>query len=385
MVLVVGAGLLLRSFAHLLAVNPGFDPDRLLTFEIALPEALYAKDGDVTSFFARVEDRLRSLPGVEGVTLVGGLPPLRDINANDISFEGKTPSKDGPIWNVDYWQIAGGRYFDTLKIALREGRVLDERDGAGATPVAVINEAMARKFWPGESPVGRRVKAVPDDAAPWVTVVGVVADVKQAGLSEPAGTEITFPAAQLPAISGAAYRTMSVAVRSSSRDPLSLLPSVRAAMAELDGSLPMARIRTMEELIGASLARARFVMTLLGAFAGLALLLAAVGIYGLLSHVVGQRTNEIGVRMALGARRGTILKSVLGHGLGLVAGGVALGLLGAFGLRRLVSSLVFGIGANDPLTFAAVALILLAVALLACLVPAARAVRVDPMVALRYE
>jgi ABC-type antimicrobial peptide transport system permease subunit len=156
-------------------------------------------------------------------------------------------------------------------------------------------------------------------------------------------------------------------------------------MAELDGSLPMARIRTMEELIGASLARARFVMTLLGAFAGLALLLAAVGIYGLLSHVVGQRTNEIGVRMALGARRGTILKSVLGQGLGLVAGGVALGLLGAFGLRRLVSSLVFGIGANDPVTFVAVALILLAVAFLACLVPAARAVRVDPMVALRYE
>jgi putative ABC transport system permease protein len=383
-VLVVGAGLLVRSFGRLLAVDPGFAPDRLLTFELALPQALYAKDADVVGFYGRLEERLRALPGVDSVTLAAGLPPSRPINANDIEFEGKTPTKDGPIWNVDYWQTAGGRYFETLKIPVREGRGLDERDGASAPPVVVVNEAMARKFWPGESPVGRRVKSLPGKDSPLATVVGVVGDVRQAGLEQPPGTEIYFSVAQ-PALTNGAFRSMSVVLRSSAPDPMALLPSVRAAIGELDGALPLAHVRTMEELMGASLVRTRFLMTLLAAFAGLALVLAAVGIYGLLSHVVAQRTNEIGVRMALGANRRQILRDVVGYGLGLVGVGVAVGLVGALALSRLMGSLVFGIGATDPLTFVAVAALLLAVSLVACLVPAGRAVRVDPVVALRYE
>ncbi|HVQ32272.1 MAG TPA: ABC transporter permease [Vicinamibacteria bacterium] len=383
-VLVVGAGLLVRSFGHLLAVEPGFAPERLLTFELALPQALYAKDADVVGFYERLEDRLRSLPGVEGVTLAAGLPPSRPINANDIEFEGKVKTMDGPIWNVDYWQTAGRHYFETLKIPVREGRALDDRDGPEAPPVVVVNEAMARKFWPGESPVGRRVKSTPGREGPLATVVGVVGDVKQAGLDQEAGTEMYFSLAQ-PALTGGAFRSMSVVLRSQGRDPLSLLPSVRAVVGELDGALPLAHVRTMEELIGASLVRTRFLMTLLASFAGLALVLAAVGIYGLLSHVVAQRTSEIGLRMALGANRGLILRGVVGYGLGLVGLGIGLGLVGALALSRLMGSLVFGIGATDPLTFAGVALILFAVALMACLLPAGRAVRVDPVVALRYE
>ena len=383
-VLVVGAGLLVRSFSRLLAVEPGFAPDRLLTFELALPQALYAKDADVVGFYGRLEERLRALPGVEAVTLAAGLPPSRPINANDIEFEGKTPTKDGPIWNVDYWQTVGGHYFETLKIPVREGRALDDRDGPDAPPVVVVNEAMARKFWPGLSPVGRRLKSLPGKDSPLATVVGVVGDVKQAGLDQEAGTEIYFSVAQ-PVLTRGAFRSMSVVMRSLGRDPLALLPSVRAAVAELDAALPLAHVRTMEQLMGASLVRTRFLMTLLTAFAGLALVLAAVGIYGLLSHVVAQRTKEIGVRMALGANRGQILRDVVGYGLGLVGVGVLVGLVSALALSRLMGSLVFGIGATDPFTFAAVAFILLAVSLVACLLPAGRAVRVDPVVALRYE
>jgi putative ABC transport system permease protein len=383
-VLVAGAGLLIKSFARLLEVSSGFEPRGLVTLSLSLPSANYEKGADVVAFTTRLQERVRALPGVEDASLMLGLPPSRPINANDIGFEGLAKSKDGPIWNVDYWQIVGDRFFETLRIPLREGRFFTEGDGPGRALVAIVNEAMAKKFWGDVSPVGRRVRPG-GDGQPWVTVVGVVGDVKQQGLESPVGTELYLPASQVPDATGGPLRDYYLVARSAGPEPLALVPGIRGAIAELDATLPVADIRTMEDVFRSSVARPRFVMTLLAAFALIAVALAAVGIYGVLSHTVALRTNEIGVRMALGARRRQILADVVGQGLALAGIGVAFGLGLALALSRVLQSLVFGISATDPLTLVTVVVAVALVALCACLVPAGRAVRVDPMVALRYE
>lgn len=384
--LVLGSGLLIRSFTRLLDVKPGFEPQGLVTFELSLPQASYPEASQVADFYERLRERLGTVPGVEAATLVAGLPPDRPVNANDIVFEGMARQDDGPVWNVDFWQVVGDGYFKAMRIPLREGRFLQDGDAAGTTPVALVNETMARKFWPGQSPVGRRVQVTPGRKdTPWVTVVGVVGDVKQQGLAASTGTEIYLPMRQLNDAAGFAPRDMFGIVRSATSDPLAVLPSVRAAVASLDASLPVANVRTMEQVFGRSVARPRFLMTLLLVFAAVALFLAAIGIYGVLSYAVAERTNEIGIRMALGADRSAVLRLVVGQAMTLAGTGVALGLVGSAALSRLLASLLFGVTATDPLTFALVPLLLALVALAASTVPAARAIRVDPMVALRYE
>jgi len=384
-VLVAGAGLLIKSFARLLEVRSGFEPKGLVTLSLSLPSALYEKGEDVVAFTTRLQDRVRAVPGVKDATVLAGLPPSRPINANDISFEGLARTKDGPIWNVDYWQMVGDHSFETLQVPLREGRYFTESDGPGAPLVAIVNETMAKKFWGEISPVGRRLRPKGGDDQPWATVVGVVADVKQQGLEAPVGTELYLPASQAPASTGGPLRDYFLVARTAGPEPLALIPGTRRAIAELDSTLPVADIRTMDDVFRSSVARPRFVMTLLAAFALIAVALAAVGIYGVLAHTVALRTNEIGVRMALGARRRQILADVVRQGLGLAAIGVALGVLLSLALSRLLQSLVFGISATDPLTLALVVAVVAFVALCACLVPAGRAVRVDPMVALRAE
>ncbi len=384
-VLVTGAGLLIKSFARLLDVSSGFEPRGLVTLSLSLPNATYEKGEDVVAFATRLQERVRALPGVVDASLMLGLPPSRPINANDIAFEGLAKSKDGPIWNVDYWQIVGDHFFETLRIPLREGRFFTEGDGPGRPLVAIVNEAMAKKFWGDVSPVGRRLRPNGGEGQPWVTVVGVVADVKQQGLESPVGTELYMPASQAPEATGGPLRDYYLVARSAGPEPLALVSGIRGAIAELDASLPVADIRTMEDVFRSSVARPRFVMTLLAAFALIAVALAAVGIYGVLAHTVALRTNEIGVRMALGARRRQILAGVVGQGLALAGIGVAIGLGLALALSRVLQSLVFGISATDPLTLVTVVATVALVALCACLVPAGRAVRVDPMVALRYE
>jgi putative ABC transport system permease protein len=288
---------------------------------------------------------------------------------------------DAPIQNVDYWQAVTPAYFDTMRIRLIEGRFLDQRDGSGAQPVVVINQALARHFYGDQSPIGRRVRSGAQD--PWRTIVGVVADVKNAGLDQAAGTELYFPFAQNPPY-GFGLRNFFVALRTSG-DPMSMNAGARQAINGLDPALPISNVRTMDEVSALAEARPRFLTMLLGLFSALALVLAAVGIYGLMSYSVTQRTNEIGIRMALGAPRGRVLGLVLGYGMRLTLIGMAVGLGGAIGLTRLMSSLLFGVTATDVTTFITVPLALAAVALGACLVPARRATRVDPIVALRYE
>src|SRR5262245_3697218 len=381
LVLLVGSGLMIRGFWKLLQVDPGFSSRGVLTMQLALPQASYPDNQSLTSFWSRLQDRLSGLPGVGSAALVSGLPPIRRINANDTQIEGIPVGPDAPTQNVDFWQAVTPGYFETMKIRLVDGRLLDERDGAGSQPVVVINQAMARHFYGDDSPIGRRVRSGNQDQ--WRTVVGVVADVKNAGLDQAAGTELYFPAGQTPPF-GFGLRNFFVVVRTAG-DAMSANAAAREAINSLDPALPIANVRTMDEVLALAEARPRFLTMLLGLFSGLAMILAAVGIYGLMAYSVTQRTNEIGIRMALGAPRSKVLSLVLGHGMLLTLIGTALGLGGAIGLTRLMSSLLFGVTATDLATFITVPLALGAVALGACLVPARRATRVDPIVALRYE
>ncbi|HKF58319.1 MAG TPA: ABC transporter permease [Blastocatellia bacterium] len=381
LVLLVGSGLMIRGFWKLLQVDPGFSSSNVLTMQLALPQTAYRDPQTLMSFWSRLQDRLSSIPGVQSAALVSGLPPTRRINANDTEIEGLAMGPDSPIQNVDYWQAVSPGYFETMRIRLIEGRLLDQRDGQGAQPVAVINQAMAHHFYGDQSPIGRRVRAGNQDQ--WRTIVGVVADVKNAGLEQAAGTELYFPYAQNPPF-GFGLSNFYPLLRTSG-DPMSVNAAVREAINSLDPALPISNVRTMDEVLALAEARPRFLTMLLGMFSGLALILAAVGIYGLMAYSVTQRTNEIGIRMALGAPRSQVLGLVLRHGMTLTSIGVVVGLGGAVLLTRLMSSLLFGVSTTDLSTFTAVPLTLGLVALGACLVPARRATRVDPIIALRYE
>jgi putative ABC transport system permease protein len=381
--LVVGSGLMLRSLDRLVAVDPGFDPEGLVTFRLFLPSSTYADGVAVTAFYDRLFRSLAEVPGIASVAAASGLPPMRDVNANDMEFEGIERTGDGPPHNIDYWQFASLDYLDTMGIEVLEGRGFAPSDDVESPLVALVNRRAADTWWPGQSPVGRRLRPGGFDDGPWFTIVGVVEDVKQHGLDEEAGTESYFLQSQVSAV-GFATRTMNVLVRTGL--PIAGIgDELRRRVWAIDPTLPVASMQTMDDVFGASIARSRFLTLLISIFGGLALVLAAIGIYGVMSYAVAERAQELGIRMALGAQRGRILHLVLGQGLVLAAVGLAVGVAAAVGLSRLLATLLFGVGATDPATYAAVLGLLGLVALAASALPALRATRVDPLAVLRSE
>ena len=379
-ILVIGSGLMIRAFWKLQQVNSGFDPAGVVSFSLNLPTVKY-KAPERLQFVNALEQKLSSIPGVATVSLASGLPPLRRINANDTEIEGYQPTPDSPAQNVDYWNIVGTNYFKTMKIRLLEGRTFEPQDdNPDAMNVVMVNQALAKRFWKG-SPVGRRVNPGFADPKVWFTIVGVVEDTKNAGMDKPAGPELYFQARQVNQFIGS---NVSFVVRGAN-DATPLEGSIRNAVRELDPTLPVYNLWSMNEVVSNSMVQPRFLALLLATFSGIALFLAAIGIYGVMAYTVAQRTQEIGVRMALGARPLHVLRLVFGQSLGILLIGTVIGLAGALALTRLMRTLLFEITATDPVTYVSVIGILTVVALLACYIPARRAAKVDPLVALRYE
>lgn len=382
-VLVIGAGLMLRSFDELQSVDPGFDPEALLTFRLYLPSAEYADGRAQIAFFNQLVDKLGAIPGVAAATAMSGLPPRRRLDANDTEFEGVERTEDGPPHNVDFYQWVTDGYFNTMAIDLVEGRPFGDQDmGEGAQPVTIVNETLASVFFPGESSIGRRLRPCCGDDNPWMSIVGVVADVKQDGVENETGTELYFYTPQVAAVVNFAPRSMNVVMRTTV-PPIEVAGQARQAVWSLDPTLPLADVQTMSSALYSAVARPRFMTLLLGIFGSVALALATVGTYGVMSYSVAERYRELGIRMALGAEAGGVLRMVLGQGLRVAGVGLALGVGAALFLTRFMGSLLYGIGATDATTFVVVPLLLLAVATVACLLPARRATRVDPMVVLR--
>jgi putative ABC transport system permease protein len=382
-VLVTGAGLMVRTVWNLTRVDAGFDRSGLVTFALDLPAATYPDAPQVYAFYARLLEDLRALPGVRGAAVVNGLPPLREVNANDTNIEGyeQVDEKD-PMENVDYWQSVSTGYTETMGIPIVEGRSFRESDEGGDL-VVLVNETMARTFWPGTSPLGRRVKPGFGDELPWLNVVGIVKDVKQGGVDKETGTELYFHTAQLGRF-GFADRNLNVVLRTDV--PVSALAgNVQRVVAAKDASLPIIDLRAMDEVFSQAIGRPRLLAQLLLGFAILALVMAAIGTYGVLAYVVAERRREIGIRMALGAARGSVLSMVLRQGLGLTLVGLIVGLSGALAANRLAAALLFGVEPADPATYAAVSLFICLVGLVACYAPARRATRVDPIVVLRQD
>jgi predicted permease len=380
-VLVIGSGLMIRAFWKLQQVNTGFEPRGVLSFSINLPATSY-KVPDRLRFATTLQQRLASLSGVTSASLAGGLPPLRRINANDTEIEGYQQTPDGPAQNVDYWNVVGNDYFKTMKIRTLEGRTFEPSDdNDNAQQVVVVNQALAKRFWKG-SPVGRRVNPGFADPKVWATIVGVVEDTKNAGMDKPSGPELYLQAHQVAQFG--LSTNMNFVVRTDG-DPQALAAGVRAAVREIDPSLPVYGLRPMSEVVARSMVQPRFLSLLLATFSAIALFLAAIGIYGVMAYSVAQRTQEIGVRMALGAQRLHVLRLVFGQGFFLLVIGIVIGLGGAFALTRLMRTLLFEVTATDPVTYSAVVALLTGIALLACYIPARRATKVDPLVALRYE
>jgi putative ABC transport system permease protein len=384
--LLIGSGLMVRSFWKLLQVDPGFSPEGLISMRVALPQSSYPDTKAQTAFWDRVQERMSALPGVSAATMMSGLPPTRRLNANDTEIEGLVRGPDAPIQNVDYWQAVGDHFFETMKIRLIEGRFFNQSDGPQSQMVVVINQSMARHFWKNESPIGRRVRpggGGQNSAVPWYTVVGVVTDVKNAGMDQAAGTELFFYERQ------AGQNSFGLSnpwiLLKASGDPASLERSARDVIRSIDPSLPLASVGTMEDVIARVESRPRFLSLLLTLFSIVALCLAAVGIYGLVAYFVAQRTNEIGIRMALGAQSADVLKLVVGHGMRLTLLGMVFGIGLAYMLTRWLTSLFFSVSATDPVTFAVITILLSFIALVACWIPARRATKVDPIIALRYE
>ena len=379
-ILVIGSGLVIRAFWKLQQVNSGFDPAGVVSFSLNLPAVKY-KTPERQQFVDSLEQKLSSIPGVSGVSLASGLPPLRRINANDTEIEGYQQTPDSPAENVDYWNVVGNNYFKTMKIRVLEGRTFEPQDdNPNAMKVVMVNQALAKRFWTG-SPIGRRVNPGFSDPKVWFTIVGVVEDTKNAGMDKPAGPELYFQVRQVSQFIGA---NVNFVVRAAN-DSASLESSIRNAVREMDPSLPVYNLWSMNEVVSKSMVQPRFLALLLATFSGIALFLAAIGIYGVMAYSVAQRTQEIGVRMALGARPLHVLRLVFGQSLSMLLIGVGIGLADAFALTRLMRTLLFEITATDPLTYVSVIGLLTVVALLACYIPARRAAKVDPLIALRYE
>src|SRR5437867_1459508 len=375
LVLLVGAGLLARSFARLLSTDKGFDPENVVSFSLSLPQGAYPRPDQQSRFFEQALDRLAALPGVSGAAAIRALP-LRGSGTNG-AF--RVEGRDDPPGSEPQAEkrIVTPDYFRVLRTPILAGREFTAQDRAGSPAVAIINDALARRMFPGQDPVGRRIEFNWNTTG-WQEIVGVVGNVKQYGLQEDMLPTIFVPQAQRP------EPAMAVVVRSSLR-PDQLVPEIRRQVAALDRNRPLIQVRTMDQVIADSVADRRLPMLILGAFAVAALLLGAIGVYGIVGYSVAQRTQEFGIRMALGARRRDVVRMVLGQGLRLALFGLLIGLAGSLAVARLIAGLLFGITPADPGTLVATSLLILGVALLACYIPARRAARVDPMVALRYE
>ncbi len=382
LVLLIGCGLMLRAFWKLQEVHTGFAADNVITMRVSLPSGTYTDNAKIASFWTRLDERITQLPGVQSAALVSGLPPLRPPNMNDTDIEGFVKKEGGPIENVDFYQSVSKDYFATMGIRLMDGRVFDDRDVKDAPPVAVVNRTMANTFWPNQNAVGRHIRPIGGKDAPWWTVVGVVDDAKNAGLDRPAGTELYLAYRQAEALG---VSDMYVVMRARSGNPGLLAGAVRGQLNDLDASLPLADVRLMDDVLERAQARPRFLTLLLTLFSAVALAIATVGIYGVVSYSVARRTKEFGLRMVLGAQGGDVLGLVMKQGAGMVAVGLVAGLVTALALTRLMASLLFGVAPTDLATFASVTVLLATVALAACYVPARRATRVDPIQTLRYE
>jgi putative ABC transport system permease protein len=381
--LVIGAGLLLKSFWNLLRVDAGFDRANLTTFSVALPARVYTDSMRRVAFYDELTRQLAAVPGVTTVAAMSGLPPQRNVDANDTNFKGYVPPPNSPPTNVDYFQIATPAYFAAMRIPMVSGRSFGPSDGTTSQPVVIINETLARHFYEHQNPIGRRVQL--PGSKTMFTIVGVAKDVKQGGVDSKIGTELYFLYEQAP-VTGYGYTptAMNVVIRST-LDKSALSSAVRRVVRTLDPSLPIVGYRSMEEVVSDSVARPRFLAQLLGIFATVALLLSAIGTYGVLAYSIMERRCEIGIRMALGATQRGVLGMVLRQGLGLASLGLVLGLIGAAALTRLTSTLLFGVTPLDPATFTVVAAFMLVIAAAAAIVPARRATRVDPLTALRAE
>jgi putative ABC transport system permease protein len=381
MMLLAGAGLLGRSFVQLRRVDPGFRPDSTLTFRIALPESAYGEESRKAAFFEELIARLAALPGVRSTGAVSRLPLSGSRFGFSFMIAGRPPVPP-PQQPTMESRVATPGYFEAMGIALVRGRFFTPGDGAEAPQVVVLSESAVRRFFPGEDPLGQRIVLGwgrgPGRPRAGGEVVGIVGDVKERGLAEENPPEIYLPSVQLPVTS------MDVMLRTSV-SPRSLAPAVETVVHGLDPELPVARTATLDEIVARSISQPRFYMLLLGVFAGTALFLAALGIFGVMSYAVVQRTREIGIRVALGAQATQVLRMVIGQALVLAVAGVALGLLGALGLARAMTGLLFHLSPTDPATLASVAVLLTAVAVVASYLPARRATRVDPLVALRSE
>jgi putative ABC transport system permease protein len=376
--LLIGAGLMLRSFFRLMSIDPGINTRNVLTMEINLPPAKY-QSPQRTAFFQQLLERLRALPGARSAGAVYPLPLSGTDEGVGLSIEGLPPAAPGRQ-RVAGPRIVGGDYFNALQIQVKRGRVFTDGDGRDAPPVVVINEAMARDYWPNEDPIGRRVSFDSRDGRPlWREIVGVVGDVRHLGLDWGLRPEIYIPFIQF---GGPWPATLVLRATGATRN---LIAAVRNEVKAIDKDQPISNIKTLDELLEKSVAQRRFNLLSLGIFACVALALAATGIYGVMSSLVSQRTHEIGIRMALGAQQRDVLNLVVGRGLRLVLIGLGVGFAGALALTRLLRNLLFEVSATDPLTFGVIAMLLLGVAFLACYLPARRATKVDPLVALRHE
>jgi putative ABC transport system permease protein len=378
LVLLIGAGLLIKSFLRLQQVDPGFNPDNVLTAGIPLPRTKYLEPPKRIAFYEALFSRIAALPGVQAVGAVSELPIEGGSQTYFIVEDRPIPPREEmPL--TEYSLVSTG-YFKALGLRLLKGREFDERDVRDAPFACIIDENFAEQYWPGQDPIGKRLKyGGADPGNPWSTVVGVVANVRYQGLDqESPRVQLFLPYGQ------ATFLGASLVIRTAG-DPSSLASAVRNEVLAIDADLPVFEIRTMNEVLKESVATRRLYMTLLGIFAGVAMVLAAIGLYGVMAYSVTQRTHEIGIRMALGARQRDVLRLVVGQGLVLALEGVVIGLIAAFALTRLMSSLLFAVSATDLSTFVVIALILTGVALGATFIPARRATKVDPMVALRYE
>ena len=378
--LLLAAGLLLNSFWRLQQVKPGFDPHNLLSFRLRLPDARYREPQQISDFYARLTERLKALPGVTEAAATMTMP-LSGSNADvGLAIEGEPSDPNRPFPYDTNLRIVQAGYFRTLGIELLQGRDFDARDKRGATDVVIINETLARRNFPNQNPIGRRIQpSIGDERGmPWREIIGVVRDVRHASLSEASGAECYLTHTQ------SAQPGMGVAIRTTN-DPHALIAAVRNEVRALDAELPVFAIKTFEEYLYESVAQPRFTTLLLSLFGVVALLLTAIGLYGVLAYGVTQRTREIGVRLALGAQPRDVIKLVLKRGLALTLLGVGLGASASLLLTRLLKDFLFEVSATDPLTFVTIAVMLLSVALFACLIPARRATKVNPLGALRYE
>jgi putative ABC transport system permease protein len=376
LVLLIGAGLLVRTFIGMTSISPGFDPEGVLTSRISLPLNQYQTPEQQRAFFSQLVERVQALPGVTAAGAVAALPlqPGLMMIASHVQGQGPNDLASSNIPTTSLNIVTPGT-FKALRIPLRQGRYLDERDGANAPQALVVNEALVRRDFPKQDPVGQIVNGLPGGPK---TIVGVVADVKQRSLTAEIIPMAYVSMEQMPMASA------NLVIRTSG-SPLSLVSALRKQVLDLDSNVPLDAVQTMDDMFASQVASQRFNAAMLSGFAGLAVLLAAVGIYGVMAYAVGQRTHEFGIRMALGAERSDVLRMVLKQGLLLAFAGIVVGLIASFALTRLLSARLYGVKATDPLTFILVTTVFVIVALAACWVPARRATRVDPVIALRYE